>query len=101
MKTQKAKNGITIPSMLNNNEVSELLTTMDENPIAVINHIKNLQQNLNIQEIEIKELQKEKKHLIESFEELLDYAIELRLKMGYDTDNESFKYEWFEKSNII
>jgi len=101
MKTPKIKNGITIQSILNDKQVSELLTIMDENPKAVINYIKDLIECLKLKDIEIKELQKEKKDLIESFEELIDYAIELRFKMGYDTDSESFKYEWLEKSNII
>lgn len=101
MKTQKVKHGITIPSIINDNEVSEMLTVMEVSPTAIINHIKDLVQNLKLQEIEIKEFQKEKEDLIKVFEELLDYAIELRFKMGYDTDNESFKYDWFEKSNII
>ena len=101
MKTPKGKHGITIPSIINDKESSEMLTIMDEAPIAVINHIKDLIQNLKLKDIEIKELEKEKQDLINTFEELLDYAVELRFKMGYDTDTESFKYEWFEKSNII
>ena len=101
MKIPKAKNGITIPSIINDKESSEMLTIMDENPVAVMNHIKDLIQNLKLKDIEIKELEKEKQDLIKTFEELLDYAVELRFKMGYDTDTEAFKYEWFEKSNII
>lgn len=105
MKTQKTKNGITIPSILNDNEVSQLLTEMEQNPKAIIDLIidsrLNYNLNLKLQEIEIKELQEQKEHLIKVFEELIDYAIELRFKMGYDVDSESFKYEWFEKSNII
>lgn len=105
MKTQKAKNGITIPSIINDNEVSLLLTEMEENPIKLIEFIKNSKElyklNEKLQLLEIKELEEQKKHLIKVFEELLDYAVELRFKMGYDTDTEVFKYEWFEKSNII
>lgn len=105
MKTQKEKNGITIPSILNNNEVSQLLTEMEQNPKAIIDLIRDTKEsynlNLKLQEIEIKELQQDKEHLIKVFEELIDYAIELRFKMGYDTDSESFRYEWLEKSNII
>jgi hypothetical protein len=101
MTTQKAKNGITIPSILNNKESADMLTVMDENPVAVINHIKDLIQEIKLKGLEIKELEKQNKHLVNVFEELIDYAIELREKMGYDIDAESFKYEWFEKSNII
>lgn len=105
MKTPKEKHGITIPSIINDNQVSQLLTEMEENPIALIKFIKQSREdykiNLKLQELEIKELEKQKQYLIKTFEELLDYAVELRFKMGYDTDTESFKYEWFEKSNII
>ena len=65
MKTPKIKNGITIQSILNDKQVSELLTIMDENPKAVINYIKDLVECLKLKDIEIKELQKEKKDLIE------------------------------------
>ena len=74
MKTPKAKNGITIPSIINDKESSEMLTIMDENPVAVMNHIKDLIQNLKLKDIEIKELEKEKQDLIKTFEELLDYS---------------------------
>jgi hypothetical protein len=91
----------TFMSLMNDADNSIILTRMNEAPKELINEFQLCASRLAILEAEQRDQQKTHAILQRAFYELFDYCVELRTKMGYDTDIESLQYDWFEKAGLL
>jgi len=91
----------TFMSLMNDADNNIILTRMNEAPKELINEMRLTALRLSVLEAEMRDQEKTHAILQRAFYELFDYCMELRTKMGYDSDYEHQQYEWFEKAGLL
>jgi len=91
----------TFMSLMNDADNNIILTRMNEAPKELINEMRLTALRLSVLEAEMRDHEKTHAILQRAFYELFDYCMELRTKMGYDSDYEHQQYEWFEKAGLL